>query len=703
MAHNRRPEINRNDAAESLLKKSGLVFQATENPDKYANMLRVPRDIYYIVTHHFIRDMRTLDDLDAISHVDPEQEPKNVLDNGTSILRDMVIFVGYIERHPVRRLGNGGVGKNDLKKILTRLSANKTLKYAQFLAFYAIQKHFIVPEGEHWGPSETFEPSLVDSRHLFVDLYDFWFHTNDWNEEFVEGDTLHVDHRPTSLICAPDLRKLVMENLSKIPFDTWIDGPRFIESLLAQIETRIPHRGSHGYLEKFNRINYLAIESIICETFYWLGLVSLGLHEATAQDELGTRVQCDKRKNGSAHHRMDEHFNFNPRPFLAEEYHFHFQITGLGHSLLAAGIDVKRKALLNNDQLVLPFRDDMCQFTVLPNLDVVAPPDLNLQVFYHLRQFADISHIDVMSTLTINSESVRAGMESGLKGEEILRFLEGGCQSGLPETVSHLVNECSNRYGELSIGYSGGYIMVEDPVVRENLLSHKALQPYLKDIKGEHMILLNRSADVQHVAEELKNIGFMPSVDSENVYTSSQGRLRFALPADDLGALMAMLRFVKHVEEEMENEITDDLVLPLLNAVRPSNHTQMNINRHSEVLYKNFQKAFDTALQKKLDSVANRYRKQMREFLQQKSPNRERPSYSDANPASSADDIRRMMRFAIEHEAQVKLVYSRSTGEEIEEVVTPESINGDKLFAFSDEQQSYCAYRMRRIVAASMD
>ncbi len=62
-----------------------------------------------------------------------------------------------------------------------------------------------------------------------------------------------------------------------------------------------------------------------------------------------------------------------------------------------------------------------------------------------------------------------------------------------------------------------------------------------------------------------------------------------------------------------------------------------------------------------------------------------------------------MMRFAIEHEAQVKLVYSRSTGEEIEEVVTPESINGDKLFAFSDEQQSYCAYRMRRIVAASMD
>ncbi|MFW6303679.1 MAG: helicase-associated domain-containing protein [Candidatus Sumerlaeota bacterium] len=703
MAHNRRPDINRNDAAESLLEKSGLVFAATDRADKYANMLRVPRDIYYIVTHHFIRDMRNIDDLDAIGHVDPAQEPKNVLDNGISILRDLVIFVGYVERHPVRRLGNGGVGKNDMKKILPRLSAGKTLKYAQFLAFYCIQKHCIVPEGDYWGASETFEPALLDSRNLFIDLYEFWFHSNAWNEEFAEGDTLHVDHRPSGLINIIDLRKLVMENLARIPFDKWIDGPRFIESLLAQIEVRIPHRGSHGYLEKDNRINYLAIESILCESLYWLGLVSLGLHEATDQKQLGARVQCNTRKNGSSQHRLDEHFNFNPRPFLSDEYQFHFQITGLGRSLLAAGPDATCKSLANNEDLVLPFRDDMCQFTVLPNLDVVAPPDLNLQVFYHLRQFAAISHIDVMSTLKITIESVRAGMESGLKGEEILKFLEDGCQSSLPETVRHLVNECSNRYGELTVGYAGGYIMVEDPALRENLLSNKSLKACIKDIKGEHMILLNRSADVQHVAEDLKSMGFMPSVDSENVYTSSEGRLRFALPPDDLGALVALLRFVNHVEEQMETAITEDLVLPLLNAMRPSNHAQMNISRHSEVLYKKFQKLFDAALEKKIDSVANKYRRQMREFLQQKSPNRERPTYTDANPATRSSDIRKMLRFAIEHEAQLHLVYQRSTGEEIEEIVTPESINGDKLFAFSDEQQSYCAYRIRRIVSARMD
>ena len=715
LAQTHHPNLGRDDPIESLLGCSGLLFRETDNASKYENLLRVPRDVYYIMTHHFVRDSRGLDDLDAMGHVEPGRQPKTILDNGISILRDAVIFVCSIEHHPLRRLGNGGIGKNDLKRILARLSANKTLKYAQFLAYYCIRKRFLVPLGDQWAVGETFREELVDSRRLFLDLYTTWLNTSEWNEEYLEGDCVHADSSPGNLINIIELRFLVLENLAKIPFDTWIDGPRFIESLLSQIEIRIPHRGAKGHLERHNRINYLAIESILCETLYWSGLVSLGLHEATEFEDLGNRYQADlsrqaglPKRNNEGHgasetnNRLDHHFNFNPRPFLPEAYQFHFQIRGLGRSILGAGAARAAKSAPKIDSIALPFRDDMMHFTVLPNLDVVAPPDLNLQVFYDLCQFAEIRHMDVMSTLAITRDSVRGGMERGLRGEEILTFLERGCPGGLPETVRHLVNECSNHYGELLLGYASGYVLIDDPALREDLRNSKVLAPWIKDVKGDRVILLNRGADVQHLAHDLKQIGFMPSVDSENVYASGDGRLRFSLEASDLGALLAILRFVRHLESELGVDPTEEHAEPLLNLLRPANHSHRSAEEHADAMCKRFEKTFDAALKKRLNAVANKYRRQMREFLSQESTAPARPTYTDSNPAATPRDIRKMLRFALQHEMDVQMNYKRSTGEEAPDKVQPESLSGDKLFAFSEKEQSYCAYRVSRIVSARM-
>ncbi len=711
MIQARFPDLNRGEAIEGLLESSGVLFQSDDNPSKYENLLRIPREIYYIITHHFVRDVRGLDDLDSIGHVDPGQQPKTIYDNGISILRDTVIFLGYIERHDVRRLGNGGIGKNDLKKILGRLSAHKTLKYTQFLAFYCIKKKFLVPEGDRWGVSERFHRKLKNSRAFYVDLYTTWLKTNEWNEEFIDGDCVHTDHAPTNLVNIIELRQLVLDNLAKIPFDTWIDGSRFIESLLAQIEVRIPHRGGQGFMEKNNRINYLVIESVLCEAAYWLGLISLGLHESTQFSELGNRHQADAANNGNGNgggpvnltNRLDRHYNFNPRPFLPDAYQFHFQINGLGRSILAVDARNPEKALSAAGKVALPFRDGMVHFTVLPNFDVVAPPDLNLRTFFQLRQFAEIRHIDVMSTLAITQNSIRAGMEHGFRGEDIIAFLEAGCPNGLPETVRHLINECGNRYGELTIGYAGGYILVDDPVLREDLLNNKTLKPSIKNVKGERVILLNRSAEVPQVAKDLKQMGFMPSVDNENVYTSSEGRLRFSLTPDDLGVLMALLRFVTHVEKDLKVNLTDEKTLSLLNTLRPTNQAHLNIEHYISVLSSRFEKSFQGALKKKLDSVASKYRRQMREFLARKSASRETNRYPDANPATATRDVRKLLRFAIENESSVQIKYKRNTNEEVLDAIQPESLNGDKLFAFSDQEQSYCAYRIKRILSVQLD
>ncbi|HUT25045.1 MAG TPA: helicase-associated domain-containing protein, partial [Sumerlaeia bacterium] len=715
MIQGRRPDLAKGDAVARLL-SSGLLFQMTNNSPKYQNLLRVPRDVHYIIANHFVRDNRGLQELDSINRVAPEQQPRVILDSGISILRDVVILTSYIERHAVRRLGNGGVGRNDLRRVLPRLSAHKTPKYALFLASYCIRKQILAPTEDRWTVCPTFEEILSDSRSFYLDLYSNWLETNEWNEEYMHGDCVHTDSYPTGLVHIAEMRALVLANLARIPFETWIDGPRFIESLLAQIEVRLPSRGSKGRIEKHNRINYLVIESILCESLYWLGLIALGLHDQSSLNELGNRRQVDAGRcpvgagesgNGAPRSdhdtRLDRHFNFNPRPLLPEAYHFHFQINGLGRSLLAAGSGSTIKPPDPRSSVALPFRDDMVQFTVLPNLDVVAPPDLNLARFHRMLQFAEIRHIDIMSILTITRESLRTGMDRGLKGDEILAFLQGGCPSGLPETVRHLVSECRNRYGEISIGYAGGYVLVDDPLLLEDLRNNKVLAPHVRDVLGERIILLDRSANVQGVARELQRLGFMPSIDNENVYASSDGRIGFSLSAEDLSALMGVLRFTLQVERELSANLTEEKARSLLHGLLPTNHAQFNLNRLSEAMSKRFEKRFEAALKRKIQSVAGKYRRQIKEFLAQQEPAASRPVYTGPDPATNTKDIRELLEFAIDNESAVALQYLRATNEEIVETVKPESLNGDKLFAFCEQRESYRAYRLKRIRSAGLN
>ncbi|MFP4380218.1 MAG: helicase-associated domain-containing protein [Candidatus Sumerlaeia bacterium] len=702
----RSKNLVRGDAVEALLHSSGLLFQATNNPSKYENLLRVPRDIYYMITHHFVHDKRDLDSLDTLNQVDDKKAPKIILDNGISILRDLVIFVGYVSRHGVRRLGNGGIGKNDLKKVLTRLSANKTLKYAMFLSYYAIHRKFLVPKGDTWETSDDFESYLRDSRAWYLDLYECWFESKDWNEEYIDGDCLHTDNYASNLIHISELRKLVLANLAELPFDTWVDGPRFIESLLAQVEVRIPHRGGRAHLEKYNRINYLVIESILCESLYWLGLVSLGLHEKTEFSSLGNRDKAYPStkggENGQDHSRFDQHFNFNPRPMLPDSCQFYFQVNGLGHSILENSAGIASDLLEKQDSIALPFRDDMIHFTVLPNLDVVAPPDLNLVRFFKLRQFAEVRHMDVMSIFSITHDSLRSGLEMGISAEEILTFLEESCPNGLPETVKHLIDECAEHFGEIALGYAGGYIKVKDPVLLENLRNNKALKPYIKDMPDSHVLILGRDADIHAVVRELHRLNFMPTVDSESVCVQPDGRLRFALTQDQLGSLMALLEFVMLMENEMDVNLTEDAVRPLLHALRPASHPSANVEHFAQVKAASYEKKFEAAINKKLNAVANKYRKQMREFLAHRPASKPHVAYSDANPATKPKDIKKLLRFAIDEDSQVQVRYTNSSKEELVEVVTPESLNGDKLFAFCEERQNYCAYRIARIVSVEL-
>ncbi len=694
--YQKRYDHSKADYVNNLLATSGLVFTAVPDSNKYSSLIMIPRDIYYIITHNWSPDNRNLEDLDTVSLVGEEALPTIILDNSNSLLRDLVIFASYINRNVVRMLSSGGIGKNDLKKIMPVLSTHKTMKYVSFLALFCIVKKFILGVGGVWSVSNNFIKWLADSQQCYRDLYQFWLETNEWNEEYIDGDTIHAEIPPTNLINISELRKIVLKNIANIPHRRWIYFSSFVEGILPQIEINIPNRGSQLVMERYNRPNYLVVESIIAETMYWLGLVCVGLRRQKDVGRLGERtLNIPRIGSGQIKRKRQKGLNID----------FYFKLTDLGRYTIenenptAPQTFFKKK----HKDFVHPLNYEIERFIVQPNLDVITPPDLNLETFYQLNEFANIKSIDVMSTLTITRDSLREGMDKGLRDEDVLRFLGNACRPELPETVKHLITECGEKHGEVRIGFAGGYIKVDDPILLEDIKSHKKIQSTVKDVIDKKVVLLNPNVDIKKLAKELQRLGFMPRMDSERIHITSEGKFHLTLKREDLYYLIATLRFILTIEEELGASLTEDKVASLLEHLKPDASAYYQLNFFADALCKTFTKHFHSALKKKINAVTSKYKKQVSSLIATTVPRLPtKYSFNGPNPATRLPDIRDMVDFAMDNDFQIEIDYLTTSNRQIKEVVSPESLDNDKLYAFCEKRDVYKIFNLKRIKKATL-
>ena len=512
----------------------------------------------------------------------------------------------------------------------------------------------------------------------------------------MEGDTIHAENYPTNLINISELRKLILRNIGNIPHKRWIHFSSFMEGILPQVEINIPNRGSQLVMEKYNRPNYLIVESIIAETMNWMGLVSLGLQNLKDKDRLGNRIinipQIGQKR-------------IKRKRQKGLEIQFYFRLTELGRIILEKESPMTPQILFKKKikEGVNPLNYEIEHFIVQPNLDVITPPDLNLQTFYHLNEFTNIKNIDVMSTLTITRDSLREGMDKGLRGEDVLAFLNEACRPGLPETVKHLITECSEKHGEVYMGFAGGYIRVDDPILLEDLRSHRKIQTAIKDIIDKKVILLNPNVDVKKLAKDLQRLGFMPQLDSERVHVTTDQKYHLTLSREDLYYLIASLRFLLYIEDNLDASLTEDKAAPLLEHLKPDPSTFYQLNFYAEALYKSFCKHFHSAMKKKIGSVTSKYKKQVSSLLATAVPRTPtKYSFGGPNPARKISDIREMVDFAMDHDFQMEIEYLTTSKKEIKEKISPESLDNDKLYAFCEKKDVYKIFSLKRIKMATL-
>ncbi len=689
----------RADTLDKLIRESGLVYVWQAGPNKYNNMVMVPRDLSHVIHNAFRRDERTLDELNRGSGprsngTGAGYHPNVILDNTHNIVRDLAIFLAYVRCHDVKMLNNGGMGRNDLKKIAPLLSHNKTTKYVSFLALFAMSKKLLVAVGDQWRVSKGVGAFLKDSARVYRDLYEFWLTTNEWNEEYLEGDIVHVDNYPQNLIGITELRKLILRVLENVPSEAWIDFDTFAESLLPQIAIEIPGRFDHSPAEKSNRHTTLIIEAIIAESLYWLGLVTLGVQDLDTARELGNRPNDSMLI-------LEAGRTISPTWTGTEQFAFCFKPSTHTRQLFGGKYLEPQRLTPKPEEGEAPSAAGT-HFTVESNLDIVVPPDLDMECFYRVLAFSEVKKVDIMTTLTLTRESLRMGMERGLSGDDILLFLKKYSRRELPETVIHLIEECGKRHGEVDVGLAGGYILAAEAMHVEEFRANPRIQRYIKDVFGERLILLNRTLDLKKLTQEIQKMGFLPHVSTDALRVTSDGLFHITLRPEELYAILAVLQFCQALEEEHESKVFEERLEPLIERLGSDLKEEFNAAAFIEPLRNAFRRNFEKGLGKRRDEEQRKLKKQVNRLLERMPKAGAPERYPGENPTSDSQGILKMLKYAIEREKQVKIHYVRSTGEKVDEVIEPESLQGDKLYAYCPDHDEHHVYSAKRIAQAAL-
>lgn len=690
---------HRAERLRELVEQSGLVFVVQETENKYNNLLMVPRDLAFIIQKGYRRDQRSLGELshagDRPQRGEPAGHPGVILDNSNNVLRDLTIICAMIQREPIRMLNNGGLGRNDLKKIAPLLSHNKTSRYISFLALFAIVRKLLIPVGDQWRVSGSLTQWLEGGQQCMRELYEFWLGTSDWNEEYIDGDVVHADTYPQNLISITELRKLVLRMMEKLPADTWIDFETFAESLLPQIAIEIPGRFDLTPTDKFNRHPVLIVEAVIAETLYWLGVVALGVSSLDVARKLGSRPNESIAP-------YDPNHPVSSRLMGDGEFMFVFRPTDFGRTLLSRPYLDPDKLFARIPDEALPQATRSLEITVQPNQEIVTPPDFDLPRFFRLLQFTDIKKVDVMTTLTIAHDSVRAGLDHGLKGEDMLRLLEECSRRELPETVRQMIGECESRHGEVDLSPCGAFIRVTDRMRFEEIKANPKIAPAIKDTFDDRYIVLSRTADMKKVVRELHRIGYLPHIDSDSLYVTSEGLFQITLRTDELYDLLAVIRFAIMLEEENKATVFEGRVRPLFERLSSNAQERFNPNFYAESIARGFYGHFEKLLKKLTNESTRKLRKQLDRLVSRVPRGKPSDAYKGANPARDPGDVLKMIRFALDHEVQIHIRYQRSSGEVIDPVIEPEAIQDKKLYAFCPDEDEHHIFAIDRIERAHM-
>lgn len=159
--------------------------------------------------------------------------------------------------------------------------------------------------------------------------------------------------------------------------------------------------------------------------------------------------------------------------------------------------------------LTAPPQED--RFTVLPHLEITAPPGLKPSLMAKLFGVAELSG---PHTFTLSKESIARAMDAGLSPANIVDFLRDNSKTGVPDSVLRLLGDLGKKHGQVKVGCASTYLTVEDPHVVREILASKAFQRMAPKAVGERAVIF-REPNPQKVLGLLKKMGHFPVMEED--------------------------------------------------------------------------------------------------------------------------------------------------------------------------------------------
>jgi hypothetical protein len=197
-------------------------------------------------------------------------------------------------------------------------------------------------------------------------------------------------------------------------------------------------------------------------------------------------------------------------------------------------------------------------------------------------------------------------------------------------------------------------------------------------------------------------MGFVPRVESETLQVTREGHFHLTLRPEELWELLALLYFAQGLEEEYEGTVFEGRAQSLIERLGHDVKDEYTPHYFIEPLLKAFTKNFEKLLGKRKDEEKRKLKKQVSRLLTRLPRSKEPERFSGENPTSDPAGVVKMLKYAIDREMQVKIHYIRSTGEEIDEVIEPESLQGERLYAYCPEHEEHHIYSVKRVAQAAI-
>ncbi|TCS78239.1 helicase-associated domain-containing protein [Tepidibacillus fermentans] len=161
-------------------------------------------------------------------------------------------------------------------------------------------------------------------------------------------------------------------------------------------------------------------------------------------------------------------------------------------------------------KLKKPNDEEIDQFYVQSNFEVLVPSNLRYSIRIELEHFADLEKRDQLSLYRITQGSLFRGLEKGKKIEQILDFLDQYSAIPLHESMKITINQWANRYGAIQF-YDLRILKCQSEEIANHLKQQEVLQDWIiGEIDSFHLIV-RKEKRFEQAVRQLEQLGYIPT------------------------------------------------------------------------------------------------------------------------------------------------------------------------------------------------